>query len=370
MIQRLYVLVLFISLFSCNNTKKTKGYNLKGSIAGLPDSKIYVQLLTDSGFRLIDSGNIHQHAFKLSGVTSEPQIISLLFGTSQEKEFLCSSFFLENEDISITGELTNRSQIKISSSTENDIMKKINQNAYLPKRYYTLQNLRFRYLQNPDHADDSIQQWSREIQQLDTAYKKQLFNAVLSYSNSYAALNSLLTNLSLFSIDELKIMGHAFPASIRQSITYAPIAKILKLAKSVNIGEKMENFYLPDSLQKQFSLSNTSKPYVLIEFWASWCAPCRKQLPELKKIYTFKNDNILDIISISMDEDTGRWKQALNEEKMPWLNLLAPEKDWCKNHYLVTYIPSNFLLDSNRTIIARNITPYEIPRYITGYNVH
>lgn len=364
-----FSLFVLVALSGC--AKKTNGYVLKGTIDGLPDGKIYIQQLTDSGFRFVDSANIRQHGFVFKGVIPEPEMISLLFQGSQSVEFLCSSFFLENEVMNVTGSLSDRSRIKVSSSPENDAMKEMERQARRPARYVMLQNLLFRHQQNQlSLSEDSLKKIRFEVQQLDTAYKKQLFMAITSHKDSYVAVHTLLNNLPLFSIDELRIIGQAFSASIQQSRSYEPVGRLLKLAKSVNAGERLEDFSLPDSLQKLCSLSNASRPYLLVEFWASWCGPCRKQLPALKRVYASETQNKLDIISISIDENAAAWKKALEEEKMPWLNLLSSEKDWAKNHYLISYIPASFLLDSNRNIIAKNLSPYEIAGYVNGYNVH
>lgn len=92
----------------------------------------------------------------------------------------------------------------------------------------------------------------------------------------------------------------------------------------------------------------------LIDFWASWCAPCREENPNVVALYTELNSKGLNIISVSLDEDATRWKEAIAKDKLIWTQVsnLKEMKDPIALQYSVTQIPTTFLLDENGKVVA------------------
>ena len=102
------------------------------------------------------------------------------------------------------------------------------------------------------------------------------------------------------------------------------------------------------------------KKYVLIDFWASWCKPCRNEIPNFKRIYEAYGPKGFEIVSISTDKNTDDWKKALEEEQLPWPNFL--DDGTIADKYKVKFIPSTYLVDENGTVVAEQIKGEELEK--------
>ena len=119
---------------------------------------------------------------------------------------------------------------------------------------------------------------------------------------------------------------------------------------------------------KELSLSELvgKTDYVLVDFWASWCGPCRRFVPVLKEIYTSMPDGRLQILSCSVDQEEAAWRAALSEEDMPWVQVREDEAHPCSDKYEVRYIPHTVLIDSEGTIVGVNLEEPEIEAILFG----
>ncbi len=105
------------------------------------------------------------------------------------------------------------------------------------------------------------------------------------------------------------------------------------------------------------SLSSFKGKYVLIDFWASWCGPCRATNPELKKIYSEFKDKNFDILGVSLDFNKDNWIKAINQDGLPWFHVsdLKYWKNTAAVNYGIVSVPQNVLIDPSGKIIDRNL---------------
>ncbi|MGM9837035.1 MAG: TlpA family protein disulfide reductase [Paludibacteraceae bacterium] len=133
--------------------------------------------------------------------------------------------------------------------------------------------------------------------------------------------------------------------------------------KNTQIGCRYIDFALAQPDGKLLSLSELvgNTEYVLIDFWASWCRPCRQLLPVLKEIYNAQPAGRLQILGVSVDRDEAAWLRALEQEQLPWRQVRdTVEENAPSDQYGVMYIPTTLLLDREGTIIARNPSETEL----------
>jgi len=130
------------------------------------------------------------------------------------------------------------------------------------------------------------------------------------------------------------------------------------------VNQQAPDFTLTDAEGKQVKLSDFKGKYVLLDFWASWCAPCRREMPYLKAAYEKYNSPNFTILSVSIDTETDKWRKALNDEKMPWTQLLEDSKQQASTLYSVQFIPTNFLIDPAGKVIAYGLYGEEVSKQL------
>ena len=193
---------------------------------------------------------------------------------------------------------------------------------------------------------------AREEEDFFQATNEGIFNAVMNNKDSWWGPLLMLVNMGWFE-DEQKEWFAAFSDEAKQSY-YGKIVEA-ELYPAASEGKPAPAFTVHDADGNALTLAQliAGKKYVLIDFWASWCGPCRKEIPNLKAAYETFAPRGLEIISISTDRDPAAWQKALDEEQLPWLNFR--DDSGIADAYSVQAIPAIFLLDADGTILATKL---------------
>ena len=145
--------------------------------------------------------------------------------------------------------------------------------------------------------------------------------------------------------------------SIKESKIGKEIADRIALLSKVEEGKPAQDFTENTPDGKPISLSSYKGHYVLLEFWASWCGPCRAENPNLLKQYKLYNGKGFDVLSVSLDSDKGQWQKAIEKDALPWTHV-SDLKGW-NNAVAVLYgiraVPASFLIDPSGKIIATGL---------------
>jgi peroxiredoxin len=143
---------------------------------------------------------------------------------------------------------------------------------------------------------------------------------------------------------------------VRNSDIGKKMAEQLTYFKQSKVGSRAPEFTVKDIENKQLSLNDyREKQYVLIDFWASWCAPCREELPYIKELYKKYSKDGFEVISITQDKDLEAWKNAILKEKIDsWRHFsIIENNDSILKEYFVNGIPHKILIDKNGNIIGK-----------------
>ena len=199
--------------------------------------------------------------------------------------------------------------------------------------------------------------------------EKALDSFIFSHPDSYVTIDLISENKTSV-IDPVVFEPYYKILSQRvlSSFTGKRLTSKYDKAKQISIGKAVD-FIQTDDKGNEFKLSSLKGKYVLVDFWASWCVPCRAENPHLLKAYNqFKNKNF-EIVGISLDETKTAWLNAVKHDGMPWIQVsdLKGFKSDIAVKYGISAIPQNFLINPEGIIIAKNLRGEDVDKQLSAF---
>lgn len=226
----------------------------------------------------------------------------------------------------------------------------------LKQQYQDLNNKISKELRN---AVSDAEKDSLVVALKEHTYDMLIHNMGEEYSDSI-----FLDTFYLFDDEELNALFGAMSEDMKKGEEIKAYYQAFCARQETTKGCRYKDIMGLDLQNEPFALSSIigQTEYVLVDFWASWCRPCRELLPKLKTIYTKQPTGKLEILGVSCDNDINAWKQAVESEQLTWKQIrsTAEEPYNAPDTYGVVFIPTTILIDAEGTIIARNPSEEEI----------
>lgn len=355
--KRSALLVIIIAIaFSCSEPEEKKNdnqYTIKGTINKELDATVHIKDRRDGQWVSVDSTQMVQGSFSFTGSVDYPVRYYIQIPSTMS----LVPFFLEASDIHIDIDVDTINNTNISGSASNDEYE-----AFLDDvEIYDLQIKRYTDAFNTAREQDNVSLMKKFQSTIDSMYSQKegfILKYMMENNNSYVTPYIAFRNIYRLNLEELERIVGNFDPSVQSSPYINFLNNRLVVLRRTAIGQMYVPFELEDEDGNMQKLSDiASGKYLLIDFWAAWCGPCRRENPNLvANYYKYQGENF-EILGVSLDKDKEEWLKAINEDNLTWIHL-SDLKGWdCypAQLYGVLSIPSNVLLDPDGVIIARNL---------------
>jgi len=353
--------LLFVAalLSSCNTKPEAPSYVISGKFIGADGVTFYLQKREAGSFVKLDSALSVKGEFKIKGGSVKyPDKVYL----SQKDKKGSLAFYLENSSVSITGSIDSLSNAKVTGSKTQDeymayqeLLKPFeNSMRKLDEEYEAVKKTEDKAkIAEFEKSSDALYD---KISAEQGAFNKKF---IADHPKSYIT-PSIVNNLS-YELDVADIEGliNKLDTTIANVTVIKDIKARVAVMKTVAIGQKAPDFTMNDVNDKPIALSSKigSSKLLLIDFWASWCGPCRQENPNVVKVYKEYNKKGFDVYGVSLDKKKENWLKAIEKDQLTWTHVsdLQFWNNAAAKLYAVNSIPANFLLDNTGMIIGKNL---------------
>ena len=311
----LFVLIIAIIAVSCNQ-KQEESVLLTGRVEGVESGIVYLQKFRNKTFDVIDSSEIVNDEFSFSKDVELPEIYGLSLDSTKGSFLL----FLDENQANVVLDSANYYRNTTVEGSE-------------------LHNL---YVDYKSQRNVEIDSFIRQ-------HPSSLVSAYALYRDYSYRLTpeQIRSNIDLLD------------PSLRNTPYVETLEELIPTLEEVAVGNEAPNFTATDTEGNSVELADHigKSKYVFLDFWASWCGPCRRENPNIVRAYEEYKDKGFDIFAVSLDHSKEGWVAAIEKDNLSWTNV-TDLKHWDSEPaklYGVRAIPSNFLIDENGVIVAKNL---------------
>lgn len=358
------LLIASISVVSCSKVGKNE-FIINGKVDGLKDGTVvYLQKQDSTGnTSAIDTVKIEKNKFTFTGPIKDTDIYLIQIENTQGKVPLV----LETGEIDVKVNKDSLQLAQVTGTYNNDEL-----NGYrtdqgkLQKKMMKFQKDNMMKMNEARQKNDTvfINGLKKEYGKLQKEGEEMSEKYVTSHPKAYI---SILIIQSMFSsmtpdIPKLTKLFNSLDAEVKNTKAGIKTKKTLDKFSATAIGNKAPEFSGPNPQGETVSLKGSLGKATIIDFWASWCKPCREANPGVVALYNEYHAKGLNIISVSLDKDNTAWKEAIAKDQLNW-NHISNLKYWeepIARQYNIYSVPATFLLDASGKIVAKDLSGAEL----------
>ncbi|UKJ09060.1 TlpA disulfide reductase family protein [Solitalea lacus] len=356
---------LVLPLLAGSAYAQSGGYNITGKLTGLADGKKVYLLQQNPATGKVDTLSktlSSAGAFQLKGSVQAPDIQFLGVQDAKGRPVL---LFVENSKMSINGSVDDLSSITVTGSkTHDEYVKYTKLTSGINEQQKQLGNQYSEARKSNDKA--KMDEIASKYDALDAEKSKITKDFASQNLQSYVTPFLLMQNVGDENAIEYNAMYEKFPSKIKESASAKSLKKRIDALLKTAVGQQAAMFTAKTPEGKDLSLKEvlSTGKYTMIDFWASWCGPCRAENPNVVKLYEKYHAKGFNILGVSLDRDGEKWKKAIADDKLTW-NHVSDLKYWQSEYaamYGVQAIPATFLLDANGKIVGKNLRGEELAK--------
>ncbi len=349
--KNLFYFFLLAALFvACNPAPK---FTINGNIEGLADGTVYLKQRVDGNAVTIDSAKSVGGKFLLKGTVEVPDMFTVVLGERKQVPV-----FLENKEIQLKGKADSLRNVTITGSTSQDEMKALDAKSAEVNAKMKALGEKYREARKQNNTTD-LASLEKQLDSLDNVQTGILKDFIAGNGNSFVAPVILGRIQYGMEADEIDGFVKKFSPEVMKSQSAKAMADRVTVLQSVAIGKIAPDFTQNDSIGTPVKLSDVyaKHEYTLVDFWASWCGPCRAENPNVVAVWKDYNAKGFHVLGVSYDSDKAKWLKAVAADHLTWTQV-SDLKYWnnaTAKIYGINSIPANLLVDKTGKIIAKNL---------------
>ena len=351
-LQKYILAAAFFSVFTIAKAQDST-FTISGNFEKIKKGTVILNIY-ENDKTLHDTAPINDGQFKFTGNVSSPYFATLTMKRKQDDFF---SFYIEPTAMEISGRGDSLKLLTVKGSSINDDDKLLKDRMkYITKWQEANSKLYEKaYKEKNREIMDSLDEVDFDV----LAEKRKVVSSFVKENpSSLRGAMAITENYGYYAeAEDIAPLYDTLSPGIKNSEKGKDIKNLLNTYRSVEVGRIAPDITQSTPEGKQLSLSSLRGQYVLIDFWASWCGPCRRENPNVVSIYKkYKNDGFT-ILGVSYDSDKSKWQKAISDDNLEW-NQVSDLQAWqnsTSDQYGIKAIPSNVLIDKDGKIIAKNI---------------
>jgi len=352
--RNIFALIMAAAVFFSCSGPGTKDYNfaVNGTIEGDYSGKAFLYKRESGEWIALDSVQVENNAFRFEGNIDLPEVYYI----SIEGQNRFASFFAEQSEITFAASTADFGKPVITGSVAQAEYDAYNAEVAVYEDQLGEIWGRIKAARDEENTE-VVAQEEAAYDEVDAQMKDFILDNAMEKNASVVAAYTVLRNAYYYDETDLEPVVNNFDPSIDSSIYVVKLAERVSILKSVAVGQPAVDFSMEDPEGNPVQLSSLYGKYLLVDFWASWCGPCRMENPNVVAAYKDFSEKGFDILGVSFDKSKDKWLEAVEADELTWHHV-SDLKGWGNEAgklYAVNSIPANILLDPEGTIIAKNL---------------